>query len=365
MSDSNEHMPNGHLTIQDLRHPDRSRGDPFASILLVRKVSSRTAKNNNPFLHVELGDRFGSFSFVCFNDSPFFTLLQSGAEGKVAAVEGEIDFYQNRLSPKITRLAFVTGEELSKPDLLDSLVSASPEDIDGLMDELDTFINSIRHPGLRATVENVFAEIGPVFRESTAAISMHHAYRGGLLEHTVHLARACKALLPLYPEVDADLALAGCILHDVGKCLEYTGQLAPKRTRIGILQGHVVLGYRLVRKAGMIARLDPDLLERLEHIILSHQGEMEWGAAAMAATPEAVFVSMIDNLDAKMGMVQHALRQTREEQEFSDFLPGLQTSLLCTQPQTEPPPPAESKGAEVEEEPETATADDEPAPETA
>jgi 3'-5' exoribonuclease len=157
---------------------------------------------------------------------------------------------------------------------------------------------------------------------------MHHAYRHGLLEHTTHMARACKALLPLYPEVHADLAMAGILLHDTGKVIEYEGTLATKRSRRGILQGHVVLGYQLARKAGMKVKLAPDLLERLEHIILSHQGEPEWGAAVYAATPEAVFVSMIDNLDAKMGMVQRALRQASEGDEFSERLPGLSSQLL-------------------------------------
>jgi len=157
---------------------------------------------------------------------------------------------------------------------------------------------------------------------------MHHAYRHGLLEHTVHMARAGRALLPLYAEVEPDLALAGILLHDTGKAIEYEGTLATKRSRRGILQGHVVLGYQLARKHGIKARLDADRLERLEHIILSHQGEPEWGAAVYAATPEAVFVSMIDNLDAKMGMVQRALRQAADGEEFSERLPGLSAQLL-------------------------------------
>jgi len=174
----------------------------------------------------------------------------------------------------------------------------------------------------------VFEEIGESFRWAPAAVSMHHAYRHGLLEHTVHMARCCRALLPLYPEVDPSLAMAGILLHDTGKTIEYEGSLATHRSRRGILQGHVVLGYQLARKAGIKAKLDPDRLERLEHIILSHQGEPEWGAAVYAATPEAVFVSMIDNLDAKMGMVQRALRQASPGDEFSERLPGLNTSLL-------------------------------------
>ena len=165
-------------------------------------------------------------------------------------------------------------------------------------------------------------EIGETFRTAPAATFIHHAYRHGLLEHTLHMARACKALLPLYREVDPDLAMAGILLHDVGKTIEYEGTLASKRGRRGILQGHVVLGYQLVRKAALRAKLDPDRIERLEHIILSHQGKPEWGAAVMAATPEAVFVSMIDNLDARMGIVQRALRNAPEGDEFTGEAPG-------------------------------------------
>jgi 3'-5' exoribonuclease len=146
------------------------------------------------------------------------------------------------------------------------------------------------------------------------------------------MARASRALLPLYPEVDADLAMAGVLLHDVGKVIEYEGTLATQRSRKGILQGHVVLGYQLVRKAGLKAKLDADRLERLEHVILSHQGELEYGAAVLAATPEAVFVSMVDNLDARMGMVQRALRQAAAGEEFSEKLLGLNTALLTKKP---------------------------------
>ena len=90
----------------------------------------------------------------------------------------------------------------------------------------------------------------------------------------------------------------------------------------------MVLGYQLVRKAAIKAKLDPDRVERLEHIILSHQGKPEWGAAVMAATPEAVFVSMIDNLDARMGMVQRALRNAPEGDEFTEKILGLESPLL-------------------------------------
>jgi 3'-5' exoribonuclease len=247
-------------------------------------------------------------------------------------VEGKTDQFQGRFSPKLGRVAVVPESELGATGVIDSLVELAPEDAAGLWAEFNALGDSITHEALRATVRGVLEEIGEAFRLAPAAVSMHHAYRHGLLEHTVHMARAARALLPLYREVDADLAMAGILLHDMGKAIEYEGTLATKRSRRGILQGHVVLGYQLARKAGIKARLDAERLERLEHIILSHQGEPEWGAAVYAATPEAVFVSLVDNLDAKLGMVQRALRQSvGRSEDFSERLPGL-SSMLLTRP---------------------------------
>ena len=320
-------------TVRDLKAPGtEANGRPFASLLVVKKLAPKTASNGNPFYSVDLGDRTGSFGCTIFSDNPAFEVLKTGGEGAVVRIEGKIDYYQGRLSPKIARADVLSEDQLGAPGLLETLVEVAPENSEALWAEFETFIEGIGHTDLRATVRAVFDDIGENFKWAPAAVAMHHAYRHGLLEHTTHMARACQALLPLYPEVHADLAIAGILLHDTGKVIEYEGTLATKRSRRGILQGHVVLGYQLARKAGMKVKLAPDLLERLEHIVLSHQGEPEWGAAVYAATPEAVFVSMIDNLDAKMGMVQRALRQAGETDEFSERLPGLSSQLLTKKP---------------------------------
>jgi 3'-5' exoribonuclease len=316
-------------SVRDLKGLDTSgNGRPFTSLLVLKKLAAKTASNGNPFFSLELGDRTGSFGCTVFNDSPMFDVLRAAGEGAVVRVEGRIDYFQGRLSPKLSKAVVLGEHELGAPGLLENLVETAPENADELWAEFNTYIDAIAHPELRGTVRAVFDEIGDVFRWVPAAVTMHHAYRHGLLEHTTHMARACKALLPLYPEVDPDLAMAGILLHDTGKTIEYEGSLATKRSRRGILQGHVVLGYQLARKAGMKAKLSVELLERLEHVILSHQGEPEWGAAVYAASPEAVFVSMIDHLDAKMGMVQRALRQASEGDEFSERLAGLSSPLL-------------------------------------
>jgi 3'-5' exoribonuclease len=310
------------LPVRDIK--SLPGGDTFTSVVLLRRVTTRTAKNGNPFLSVEVGDKTGSFQLKLFAGLK---------EGGVLRIEARVEFFQDRLSPRLLRAEAIGAEQLAGSPLLESLVESSPEDPAALWAEFQQHIAAIRHAELRATVQALFDEIGEQFRTAPAAVAMHHAYRHGLLEHTVHMARAARALLPLYPEVDADLAMAGVLVHDTGKVIEYQGELVTTRSRKGLLQGHVVLGYQLVRKAGIKAKLNPDLLERLEHIVLSHQGELEWGAAVMAATPEAVFVAKVDDLDAKMGMVQRLLRQANDGDQFSDRHPGLNTQLLLSRPQ--------------------------------
>ena len=321
------------ISVKGIKGLPKEGGDTFSSVLLVKRVSSKTAKNGNPFLNVELADKTGSFGLNVFSDSPAYELFTALKEGGIVRLEAKIDYFADRLSPRLMRAEAITLNQLSGSPLLTNLVETSPEDAELLWAEFLQFIAAIGQAELRATVQALFDEIGEQFKVSPAAISMHHAYRHGLLEHTVHMARAAKALLPLYPEVDADLALAGVLVHDTGKVIEYQGELVTSKSRRGILQGHVVLGYQLVRKAGIKVKLNPDLLERLEHIVLSHQGELEWGAATIAATPEAVFVAKIDDLDAKMGMVQRLLRQANEGDAFSDKHLGLNSPLLLSKPQ--------------------------------
>ncbi len=323
------------IPVRDLKGLDANR--PFTATLLLRRLTVKTASNGNAYLSVELGDRTGSFSATLFADHPQFEELRLLIEGAALRVEGRIEHYQGRLSPRLGTLQPLDESALAEPGVLDNLVELAPEDAGPMWTEFESLIDGITHDELRMTTRAVFEEIGEAFRTAPAAMAMHHAYRHGLLEHTLRMARACRVLLPLYPEVDPSLALAGILLHDTGKVIEYEGSLVTKRSRRGILQGHVVLGYQLVRKAGLKSRLDPDRLERLEHIILSHQGEPAWGAAVYAATPEAVFVSMIDNLDAKMGMVQRALRQSTGADEFSERLPGLNGPLLTRPPHVAQP----------------------------
>lgn len=320
----------GMNTVAELKELPREDKVPFETIVVMRKAAIRKAKNDSEFLAVEFGDKTGVFHYVCFGNSSYFNTFLNSNEGTIFRLQGHTDYYQNRFSPAIVNVDKVHESEVNH--YMDKLVECAPIPMNELWNELQSYVEKVQHPPLKETVVTALKELEQDFKTIPGAISMHHAYRSGLMEHTVRMCRSCVALLPHYEEVDPDLALAGIILHDLGKALEYVGDVATTRSKLGILQGHVVLGYRQTRRAAIKAGLSEDLIDRLEHIILSHQGELEWGAAAKAATPEAVFVSMVDNLDAKMGMVQYALRSTPESQEFSDFIPGLGAPLLVKKP---------------------------------
>lgn len=314
--------------VGQLKSIDPRESVGFMSLLLIKKISEKTAKNGAPYLVVVFSDKTGEFASTVFSDTPYFQLFKTEApEGAVVLLTGATAYYQERFSPKVVDVRAL-GKEEQKNYPMHELVDASAENPIDMWAELQRFIAKIEHEKLRDTVNKALEEAGEKFKSHPAARAMHHAYRHGLLEHTLHVCRVADALLPLYREIHGDLVRAGVVLHDIGKVIEFDYEMTTKYSKLGTLHGHVVIGYRMARAAALKAGLEPQLLERLEHIILSHQGELEFGAAVKAATPEAVFVSLIDNLDAKMGAVQNALRLGGENDSFTEVIPALGSKIL-------------------------------------
>ena len=320
------------MNISDVKAAREGEKMPFFLHAILKSAQKRLAKNGSEFLIAEFADKSGQLTIMCFGDSLAFAVLSDSAGGDVFKLSGVADFYNGKLSPKLDSLEKLSPAAAA--EIAHELVETSANDPAAMKRELFEIIARIPNSKLRGTVEFALADVGDVFFTSTAAIKMHHAYAHGLLEHSLNLARLAEKLLPMYPFVNPSLAIAGAVLHDIGKTAEYSQGLAADKTRIGLLQGHVVLGFKVVRKAALKCKLNADLTERLEHIILSHQGELEWGAATLAATPEAVFVSMLDYLDARMGAVETALKNASAE--FSELVPALRTKVLAAEPQDDP-----------------------------
>ncbi len=312
-------------------------GTRFQAICAMGDVATKTAKTGASYYEVVLADATDDFKARVFGDSPAKPVLLTLKAGTVVRISAYVGDFNGRPDLKLDNLEPLTDAERADPAIMGRLTPVSQHDPVKMKADLLGIVARIPHAALRATVESVLAEHGDRFYEAVAALGMHHAFRHGLLEHTLRMARCAEALLPLYPKVDPSLAVAGIVLHDVGKIQEYSrlepGMAKANFTRAGNLHGHLVLGAFLVRQHGMQVGLEASLLERLEHIILSHHTMREYGAAAIPSTPEAVFVARIDDLDAKLSAVEEELRKAAPGVEFSP-LRAIDGQLLITPPKT-------------------------------
>ena len=137
------------LSVRELKALEDSVGRPFASVLVIKKLATKTASNGNPFLTLDLGDRTGSFGCTLFSDGAVFDTVKNAGEGGVLRIEGRIDYYQGRLSPKLLKVVPLSEEELAAPGLIDNLVEVAPEPALDLWAEFQTFIDGISHDELR------------------------------------------------------------------------------------------------------------------------------------------------------------------------------------------------------------------------
>jgi 3'-5' exoribonuclease len=203
------------------------------------------------------------------------------------------------------------------------IVPSGTRDQGELVAELRRLVRAVRHPGLRAVVTEVFRDRAFLerFKLCPASQGYHHAWLGGLLEHTVSVAGLCLDLAARYPRIDADLLLAGALLHDIGKVDELSFETGIQYTDQGRLLGHVVLGERRVSAAvaSLGDAVPPELAARLSHVLLSHHGELEWGSPKRPSVLEALVLHHADNLDAKtVGFIEAASSALLVEEPWTD-----------------------------------------------
>ena len=289
---------------------DLKPGLSLRSTFLATDTAVRNDSRGVPYLSTKLVDRTGSV------DARMWGLPDSLREGlpepEYVRVEGNTHDYRGTLQMKLSKLQILDREVISEEDYL----PATDQDLDALSAELWMAGDELGNGHLRELFMLMAsdAEFWEAFCSAPAAKSMHHGRIGGLLEHSVHCLRAARALVELYP-VDRDKLFFGTIFHDVGKIEELSwGGGGFAYTTEGRLQGHVVLGEKIV--TSFIRQL-PDFPKELEleisHILLSHQGEMEYGSPQQPKTIEALLVHIIDNLDARLAMFQETTANVRPD----------------------------------------------------
>lgn len=294
--------------IKDLRPNER-----FEGLFAIANAQMGTTRAGKPYLRCLFRDRSGELPARMWSitEEVFGRLPTDGfvwAEGETQPYQGELQLIVHAIDP-------VEPTDRQLQDLLPT----TERSIDEMWAELRGVLETVKHPAMRALLEAYYADdlLMSQFRVAPAAKAMHHAYLGGLLEHTLQLLNLASAMLPLYPRLSRDVVLVGLFLHDLGKTRELTWERGFGYTDRGELVGHIVEGaimlhdkaQQAMRSSGI--RLPAHALSVLQHIILSHHGLPEFGAAKIPATPEAIFVSLLDNLDAKTHMALAAARSER------------------------------------------------------
>jgi 3'-5' exoribonuclease len=308
-----------------------------------------TAKNGKHFLKAIIRDATGEIPVRqwTFEEAMLGEISRTG----FVWVGGQAQEYNGQVQLIVDAISAV---EVSVEDLT-RLLPASRHDIASMEAELRRILGSLSHPAMRALADAYLSNEAFMarVRQAPAAISVHHAWIGGLLEHTLQLLRLAEVMLPFYPELNRDIVLLGLFLHDLGKTSELTWERGFSYTTEGNLIGHTVKGViMLSAMANKISRdpatrLPADALLVLQHIVISHHGSLEFGATKVPSTPEAIFVSLLDNLDAKTAVSVHAVQRgkgVKPGQEFTDRVWSLDTRLFRPDPLTQDEPGSDPAG---------------------
>lgn len=291
-------------------------GDRVEGYALVEHREVRQDRNGNDYLSIRLQDASGLITARAWSGSP---ALDSEFDAHdFVAFRGVVNSWRDQLQLKLDECRRVRPEDRRHGFDEAELIPTTSYDLDELWQRLERVCaERIRRPELRRLAAETLAVHGAELRVHPAAKSIHHAYRGGLLEHVVSMAELALAIGEHYSELDSDQLLIGVLFHDLGKLREIGAMPANEYTEEGRLVGHVVIGWDLLReRCAAIESFPAELQLRLEHLVLSHQGSREFGSPVVPATPEALALHFIDDLDAKLAMLRRAREQGGGVQYF-------------------------------------------------
>lgn len=278
---------------------------------LVVQKEIRQKKTGEPYLSLVLADRTGEVEAKMWDNVA--EVMETFDKDDFIKVKGVAQLYQNRPQFTIHKLRRLGDDEADAADFF----PCSARDPEEMFAELQATIAAMRNAHLRALLEAVFADpaIAVPYKCAPAAKAIHHAWRSGLLEHVLSLCTLCKLVAPRYGGLDLDLLLTGAILHDIGKIEELTYDRSFGYSSPGQLLGHIVLGLRIIDgKLRQVPGFPPKLRLLVEHLLISHHGELEYGSPKVPAFLEALLLHHLDNLDSKM----EAMRAAAERDRLSD-----------------------------------------------
>jgi 3'-5' exoribonuclease len=267
-----------------------------ANFVVVSK-QIKPKKSGEPYIALTLGDRSGQLEAKMWDNVE--EVLNAFEQDDFLKIKGLVNKYKNRFQLTIHKLRKLGETEIDFSDYLPK----TTKNIDELWQTLTDFISSFQNPHLKSLVRAFMSdpEIAAAYRNAPAAKTLHHAYIGGLLDHVVSLFRSCDLVSRNYPQVNRDLLLTGAFLHDIGKIHELTYNRSFSYSTRGQLLGHMIIELEMLQaKLALVPDFPAELKTLLEHLIISHHGEYEFGSPKLPMFPEAILLHYMDDLDSKM-----------------------------------------------------------------
>jgi 3'-5' exoribonuclease len=283
--------------IKDLQEKERINGQRF----LLANVSKGVTNTGAPYLNVTLQDSSGQIEGrkweVTIEDDEVFNA------GNIVSIVADVIQYRNILQLKIINGSVIPSTQVD----LTEFIASAPIPREVLQKKLMDYIARIETPDIKSIVETLVRENLISFAIYPAASHNHHEYASGLIHHTVGMLDAAAALLNVYPSLHRDYLFAGVILHDMGKLVELSGPILPKYTTKGKLLGHISIMQAKIQQVADKLKIESEAGTILQHLVLSHHGANEFGSPVLPMTREAEVLSYLDNLDARINMIDKAL----------------------------------------------------------
>ncbi|MEG0125163.1 MAG: HD domain-containing protein [Clostridia bacterium] len=288
-------------TISELTKDQR-----FEGFLLVRTSDQRTGGNGAKYLDMNLADRTGEINAKLWDGT-----VAAPAVGTVVKVRGGTLEYNGRLQLRIERFRAQAADD--EVDMA-ALATCAPEAPEEMLLQLQNAVDSFENEPLKLLTRELLARFDEKLRYYPAAQRIHHAERSGLLHHTTGMLRTAKAIVSIYPWLNADLLYAGVILHDLCKTEEMDSDemgIVRDYSKSGLLLGHLVLGVTRVQEAANDLGITGEPVLLLQHMLLSHHGEADFGSPRKPMFPEAEVLHWVDLLDARMNEMQTAVQKLK------------------------------------------------------
>lgn len=287
-------------------------GEQVDIYLLIKSSTKGIASNGKAFLTLILQDQTGDIEAKLWDAGPDDEVTYSPQT--IVKVFGDIHHYRGRNQLKLRNIRPV--QEDDNVNISDFLETA-PVPKEEMNEKITQYIFEMKNSNIQRITRHLLKKHGADFLEYPAATKNHHEFISGLAYHVVSMLDLARAISTLYPSLDRDLLYAGIILHDLGKVIELSGPIGTMYTVEGNLIGHISIIVNEIGKAAEQLEIEGEEVVVLQHLVLSHHGKAEWGSPKPPMIKEAEILHYIDNLDAKMNMLDRALEHVKPG-EFSE-----------------------------------------------